>query len=143
MNTKLNVKQLAMAWLVVFVIMTIFAYVPMKLEIAPWIPAGPQAAGGDEMTRKILIYLGRLLGAGLFAFIYTKTIEGKPSIGHGIRYGFGISLLLYVPWLFSALALGDWPLSPLLIRTIIGMIEAIICGAVVAQMYKPNAPAAA
>ncbi|MBM2840180.1 MAG: hypothetical protein HW412_708 [Bacteroidetes bacterium] len=143
MNTKFNVKQWAIASLAVFVISTIFAYVPTKLEIAPWFLAQGQAAQGDEMTKRILIYLSRLIGAGLFTFIFTKTSEGKPGIGHGLRYGLGISLLIYVPGMISAIANTDWPTSTLLLRTVVGIIESVICGAAVAQLYKPDKPAAA
>ena len=143
MNATLNVKQFFLAWLAVFVIMTIFAYVPMKLEIAPWfvpLPAVPQA---DEMSKRVLIYLGRLIGSGLFTFIYTKTSEGKPAMGHGLRYGLGIGLLLYVPWMVSAFAISDWSASALLTRAIVGIIDATVCGAIVARLYKPSTPPAA
>ena len=143
MNTKLDVKQLAIATLAVFVIMTIFAYVPTKLEIAPWFLASGGTARADEMTQRILIYLSRLIAAGLFTFIFTKTSEGKPGIGHGLRFGFGLSLFLYVPWMFSGIAITDWPASALLLRTVVGIIELVICGAAVAQLYKPGKPAAA
>ena len=143
MNTKLNVKQFAIAWLAVFVVMTIGAYIPIKLELAPWFLPGTQTPGGDEMTRRILIYFGRLVASGLFTYIFTKTIEGTPSVGHGLRYGLGISLLMYVPGLFSAMALSDWPVSALVTRAVVGIVEMVICGAAIAYLYKPAKPATA
>ena len=143
MNTTLNVKQFSIAWLAVFVIMTIFAFVPMKLEIAPWFLPLAAAPQGDAMSMRILIYLGRLIGAGLFTFIYTKTSEGKPPVGHGLRYGLGIGLLLYVPWMVSAFAISDWSASALVTRTVVGVVEAIVCGLALAYIYKPAKSAAA
>ena len=143
MNKTLNVKQFAIAWLVVFVIMTIFAYVPMKLEIAPWVVPSSTVAQADEMTKRILIYLARLVASGLFAYIFTKTTEGKEGIGHGFRYGFGISMFMYVPWLISGLGISDWSATALFTRAIVGIVELVICGGAIAYLFKPAKPAAA
>lgn len=143
MNTTLNVKQFSIAWLAVFVIMTIFVFVPMKLEIAPWFVPQSSTPQGNEMSQRILIYLGRLIGAGLFAFIYTKTSEGKPALGHGLRFGLGLGLFMYVPAMVSGFAVSDWSASALVTRAIVGIIEAIICGLAVGYLYRPAKPAAA
>jgi hypothetical protein len=137
MNTKLNVKQWAIATAAVFVVSTIFAYVPKKLEIGPWMPTA-QTMVQDDMAKKLLFYLARLVAAGFFTFIFTKGFEGKPGIGEGLRYGLWMSLFLYVPWLLTGLAFGAWTASALFIRAIIGVIEALVAGAVVGQLYKPG-----
>ncbi|MBM2840182.1 MAG: hypothetical protein HW412_710 [Bacteroidetes bacterium] len=137
MNTKLNVKQWAIATAAVFVVSTIFGYVPRKLEIGPWMPSA-QTMAQDEMTMRVLFYLARLFAAGFFTFIFTKGFEGKPGIGEGLRYGLWISLFLYVPWLLTGFAFGEWTASALFIRAIIGVMEALVGGAVVAQLYKPS-----
>ncbi len=142
MDTRFNTKQAIIAWLAVFVFMTIVALIPLKLEIAPWVGAPGQASQWDEMTKRIFIYLSRLITAALLVYIYTKTSEGKSGLAHGLRYGFGISLIMYVPWMF-ALAVSDWPASAVITRTIVGIIEATIAGAIVAQIYKPPKAAAA
>lgn len=137
MNTKLNVKQWAIATAAVFVVSTIFAYVPKKLEIGPWMPTA-QTMAQDDMAKKLLFYLARLVAAGFFTFIFTKGYEGKPGIGEGLRYGLVISLFLFIPWLLTGLAFGDWTASAVFTRALVGIIEGIVAGAVVAQLYKPG-----
>jgi len=144
MNTRLNVKQFAIAWLAVFIILTIFVYVPTKLEIAPWFVVGQgEPPEAEIMTWRILTYLSRLIFAGLFTFIYTKTSEGKPGIGHGVRYGLGISLLTSLPGMFSPVLYFTWGAWTTVIQTVVGIIAGVICGAVVAKLYNPGKPVAA
>ncbi len=142
MDTRFNVKQGIIAWLAVFILMTIIALIPMKLEIAPWVGPSSQASQWDEMTKRIFIYLSRLITAGLLVYIYAKASEGKSGLAHGLRYGFGISLIMYVPWFFTFLV-SDWPVSAVLTRTIVGIIEATIAGGIIALIYKPGKPATA
>jgi hypothetical protein len=80
----------------------------------------------------------KTVAAGFFTYIFTKGFEGKPGLGEGLRYGLLISLFLYVPWFLTGLAFGDWTVSALFIRAIVGIVEALVAGAVVAQLCKPG-----
>jgi hypothetical protein len=140
MNTKLNVKQWAIASVVVFVITVVFAVIQNRLIL----PSPPSMTPDlqtmtppDDGTGRILIYLSRLIGAALFTFIFTKGYEGKPGFGEGLRYGFWIGLLLLLPgymvgWEYSGMTFGTGFLAFL-----VGMIQNLLCGVAVAQLYKP------
>ena len=143
MNTKFNVKQWAIGSLAVFIIMTLFASILAKLGVEPWAALSAPPLGGaphDPGTQRILIYLSRVFAAGLFTFVFTKGYEGKPGLGEGLRYGFWIGLLVYVPAFLFGLAVSDLPASSQINQFVKGMVEAIICGVVVGQLYKASKP---
>ncbi len=145
MNAKLNVKQWAIASFAVFVIMTIVVFVFQKLGVEPWyspVPEG-QAAGQDAMTGRIATYLSRLMLAGLFTYIFTKTTyEDKSSMGHGLRFGFGMGLLMSIPGFVSGLAYSGFSITAQTMLMVVGVIQSVVCGAAMAQLYKSGKPAA-
>lgn len=146
MNTKLDLKQWTIASLAVFVILTIFTFVLNKLGIEPWsmpIMQSQPATGPDPMTGRIVTYLSRLVLAALFTYIFTKTYREKPGMGHGLRYGFGMGLLLYVPNFIGGLVY--WELSAVSQTTfmVVGVIQFVVCGAAIAKLYNPAKAAAA
>lgn len=146
MSTKLDVKQWAVASLAVFVIMTIFTFVFSKLGIEPWampVPASQPGVGPDPTMGRIATYLSRLVMAALVTYIFTKTYREKPGIAHGLRYGLGMGLLLYVPNFIGGLVY--WDLSAMSQTTfmVVGVIQYVACGAAIAWLYNPGKPAAA
>jgi|GEM_PF-5564559 len=146
MNTKLDVKQWGIASLAVFVILTIFTFILIRLGVEPWAipaPQGENVAVPDAMTGRIVTYLSRLITAALFTFIFTKTIVEKPGMGHGIRYGLGIGLLIFVPNYIYGLVYWNLSTAAQTIFMVVGVIEFVVCGAMIAQLYKPGKPAAA
>jgi hypothetical protein len=140
MKAKLDVKQWAIASIAVFIILTIFTFTFNKLGVEPWaftVPEG-QAAEPDGMSGRIAVYLSRLLLAALFTYIYAKTIADKPDLGHGLRYGLGMGLILFVPNYFMGLAYWNMSVAAQTIYTTVNVIEIVICGAATALLYKPG-----
>jgi len=138
MNTKLNVKQWALATLAVFVIMTIFAFILNRLGVELWqMPVTP-AFQPDVMTGRIAVYLSRLIAGGLFTFIFTKAVTDKPGMGHGLRYGLGMGLILFVPNFVTGLVYWELSTAAQTIFMVVGVIQSVVCGATVAQLYKPG-----
>ena len=138
MNTKLNVKQWALASLAVFVIMTIFAFIMNKLGVElSQMPITP-AFQPDVMTGRIAVYLSRLIAAGLFTFIFTKAPSDEPGMGHGLRYGLGMGLILFVPNFVTGLVYWEPSTIAQIIFMVVGVIQSVVCGAAVAQLYKPG-----
>jgi len=83
----------------------------------------------------------------LFVYIFIKGYEGK-GILEGVRYGLWMGLLIYVPMAFGTYSIMPIPCSLALSWLVLGTIEVIILGIVVAWLYKPaeaaeSAPAAA
>lgn len=135
MDTKLNMKQWSLATLAVFAIITAFTFVMMRLEVTPWVTSAlkPEVTWND----RIGTYLSRLILAALFTYIFTKTtFEDKSNLGHGLRYGFGMGLLMFVPNFVSDSLHTDLPASAQATYMIVGVIQSIVCGAAMAYLYK-------
>ena len=146
MNTKLNVRQWALASLVVFIIITAFTYLMIRLGVEPWVmpsPQGQDVAQPDAMSARIATYLSRLILSGLFTYIFSKTsYEGKSVIGHGVRYGLGMGLLMFVPNFVSRLVYSDLSTAAQATYMVVGVIQSVVCGAAMAQVYKAGKPKA-
>ncbi len=147
MNTKLDVKQWAIASLAVFVIMTIFVFVLGRLGVAPWawpVPPSQPAAGPDPTTGPdCCISLEAHIGGSLLHSSLRKPIRDNPGIGHGLRYGFGMGLLIFVPSFITGLVYWEVSAVAQITFMVVGVIQFVICGAAMAQLYKPGKPAAA
>jgi hypothetical protein len=90
------------------------------------------------MTARIAVYLSRLIAAGLFTYIFTKAPSDKPGMGHGLRYGLGMGLLLFVPNFLTGLVYWEPSTAAQTIFMVSGVIQSVLCGATVAQLYKPG-----
>ncbi len=137
MDAQFNMKQWGLATLAVFVIITAVTFVMMRLAVQPWVMPVLQ----DEITMKDRIgtYLSRLILAGLFTYIFTKTTYAdKSSMGHGLRYGFGMGLLMFVPNFIAGVAHSDLSTSAQAVYMVTGLIQSVACGAAMAQLYKPG-----
>jgi hypothetical protein len=83
--------------------------------------------------------------AYFFTWIWSKGYESKGFM-EGIRYGLAVSLMMVVPWAYGSYAyLKDFPYSLALMWFIIGTLENIVCGVLLAWIYgmKPKQEAAA
>ena len=126
---------------VVFVALAILDYVIHSVLLR-----GDYAATGLVRTDVSVpvILLGELLFAVLFTWIYTKGYEpAKPGLGQGVRYGIAIGLLYWGAG--TLIHLGVIPVGAgLALKWIVfGVVEMAILGAIVGQLYRPAASAAA
>lgn len=142
MNTKFNLKQWSIASVAVFIIYSLVGFLLRKLGVEPWVTGTVPSLGDAQqyswtMSQGVLVYLARIFGAGLFTYVFTKGYEGKPGLGEGLRYGLWIGLLVYVPAGLYGFASSIFPVSSQVYQIVRGIVEAIICGGVVAQLYKP------
>ena len=141
-NTKLNIKQWALASLVVFVILTAFTFCMIRLRVQPWVMPllqGQVETGSDVLSARIATYLSRLILSGLFTYIFTKTkYKDQSGIGHGLRFGFGMGLLMYIPNFISLLVYSNLPIVAQVTLMLVGVIQSIVCGAAMAYFYKPG-----
>jgi hypothetical protein len=146
MSSTLNIKQWAVAAVVVFVVMSALEYILHGIILAP-IYAFPVKAGlmrpPEEMSGYFKwVYLGYAFFAILFSYVYTRGHEGKPGIGEGIRYGFSLGLLLNLPAVCLMHAVSAWPRQVLIGWFFGGIIECLILGVIVSLIYKGQPKAA-
>lgn len=143
MGSKIDSKKFALAVLAVFVVVSIIEYI-LHTFILGSIYARPEYQvglfwpTGDYSATKWL-YLGYLLFAGLFTFVYTRGYEAKPALSQGLRYGVYIGLLLYVPSMFIQHGLLLVPKIVILSWGVAGFVECIVSGILVARIHRPPA----
>ena len=90
----------------------------------------------DMISKIWIMYLGSLILAFLFTYIFIKGYENK-GLAEGVRYGLTIGLFANIPYAFYSYALYPLPFSLCLQWFIYGMIGFIIYGLIVFVFYKP------
>lgn len=85
--------------------------------------------------------LGQFLFAALFAYIYTRGAEKKPWPAQGIRYGIIMTLFTVIPYSISEYVVFVIPYALAIKWVVLGAIQLIILGLVVAATLKDAAPA--
>lgn len=139
MNTKLNLKQWALATLAVFVIVTIITFIMMRIAIEPWVMSDPSVQREVTTYDRIATYLSRLVFAMLFTYIFTKTTyEDKSNLAHGLRFGFGMGLLMFLPNFISQTVHLNLTVTAQATYMVVGVIQSVICGAAMSFIYKPS-----
>ena len=132
----MNTKRFILATLAVFVVSVILdnlihlvilkgAYEPLVSIFRP-----------DMNSLIWLIYVGSLVFAFLFVYIFIKGHEDK-GIMEGIRYGLIIGLFFLIPTSIGQYATYPLPFSLVIQWFIYGLIEFIIFGIIAAVIYKP------
>jgi len=89
-----------------------------------------------------IMFLSSAVLVFLFCFIFTKGYEGK-GIMEGVRYGVLIALLAAVPQAVDAYVIYPIPFTLTIKWAAIGLAHYTLLGAVLAAIYKPDAPKAA
>jgi len=134
----MNVKRFVIASIAVFVVLLILDFIfhaglmtPVYEEIKE--VTRPEA----EMMRLMPIgYIFTLLWAFLFCYIFIRGRQGKGLI-EGVRYG------VIMTFFYSlVVAIGWWTMFPIPFKLVIywfliGLVEMVILGIVVALIYKP------
>jgi len=144
MHSKLNLNRWLIASVVVFVVLSILEFIMGRVVLGPWVaqlfPTVPQAE--DMMMMRLWMYLGRAIFSVMFVFVFTRGYEGKPGMGEGLRYGLWIGLLIYIPQFFTNLVTTTRPADFLAIRALGSLVEVVLCGVLIAMIYKGEKPAA-
>ena len=137
MNTKLDVKQWAIASVAVFVVLSILAFLSIRLEesIFTGLVLRPETTQDTTMLR-VWNYLGRLIFSLVFVLVYTKGIGGKSALVEGLRYGFWMGLLMPLSGFFASLVGTTWPTSFLVTNGLVGLVTFVIAGITAGLLYK-------
>ncbi len=89
----------------------------------------------DMMSKMWIYHVGSIILAFLFTYIFIKGYENK-GLAEGVRYGIVIGLFMGIPYAFYSYAMYPLPLSLCLAWFVYVMVEFIICGIIVAAIYK-------
>ncbi|MCP4665063.1 MAG: hypothetical protein GY849_01750 [Deltaproteobacteria bacterium] len=136
----MNIKRLVIAVIVVFLVFQILDFLIHWIILAPAYGDLADVWRQDMMSKMWMMYISSLILSLLFVYIFIKGYEGR-GIGEGIRYGIIIGLLLNFVGALNQYVVYPIPFSLALQWFIYGMIEFIVCGVVVALIYKPKTDA--
>lgn len=138
----MNTKKYLLSALAVFLWLTIFGMIYHgKILESTYVETMQFWRPEAEMMKLMpLIYLGHLLFALFFCYLYTKGVEvGKSPIGQGLRYGLFIGLLLHLPMTVAHYAYLPYPTKLFAAWFMGGMIETIVAGLLVGKIYQKAA----
>ncbi|UCE17728.1 MAG: hypothetical protein JSV84_12705 [Gemmatimonadota bacterium] len=134
----MNVKRFVIAGIAVFVAMMILDFIFHMGLMGPVYEEIQEVTRSDSEMMKVMPigYIFTLLWAFLFCYIFIRGREGKGLI-EGVR--FGILMALFYSLITS---IWQWTVYPIPFKFVIywfliGLIEMVILGILVAVIYKP------
>jgi len=85
-----------------------------------------------------IIYVAGLFFVFFFCLIFVKGMEGK-GLMEGVRFGFYVGMMVSVPMAYVTYATQPIPYTMALQWFIYGLIECVVIGAAMAQLYQTKA----
>lgn len=138
-------KKFWIAFIVIFIAMSILSFIIHGLILAPTYQSDEMKNiwRTDMQAKMWIYYIVYLFISFFFVLIFSKGYTGKGII-EGVRYGIYIGFLMSVPMAYSTYAMIPIPYSVAVQWFIYGMIQYIILGIIVAAIYgKTTAQSAA
>lgn len=135
----MNKKRWFVAGVVVFVIFFLLEYLYNTVCLKDIYAATAQFWRPLAEITKLAPYqwIGYLVGAFLFCYIYTKGYEAKPSrLGEGLRYGLIIGLFVTIPMALTCYVTMPLPVKLPFCWFLTGMVEYLAAGAAVGLIYR-------
>ena len=135
----MNTKRLLWATIAVLIVIGVVGYVVhhvllsdiYKQTASVWRPEA------DMKQMLATMWIGHLIYALMFVFIYTRGIEKrKNKIEQGVRYGIYVTLLVCVPGSIMWYVILPIPGMLAVYWSLAGLVESVIAGMAVASIYK-------
>jgi hypothetical protein len=131
----MKLKKLATASIAVFIALEIMDFVVHNIILMPSYLATSGIWRQDMGSRMWIMVLSALFTSILFVYIFAKGYENK-GIMEGARFGLLIGLFMTIMGSFGTYSFLPIPFSLAVKWFVFGMIEYIICGIVVALVYR-------
>lgn len=134
----MNTKRFIITCLVVWIAMIILDWVIHGLILAGSYRETAQLWRPEsEMISKMwIMYLGQLLFAIFFVFVFTKGYENRGLL-EGLRYGIYVFFIALFPGALAQYSTMPLAFSMTLSWIVLGFIEFLILGLLAAVLYKP------
>lgn len=133
----MNVKKFIIAVFGVFIVFQVLNFIIHGPILGSVYESMAGVWREDMMSKMWIMYVTSFIMSILFVYIFIKGYEGK-GIAEGIRFGLIIGLLMNVVGMFNQYAVYPISLSLTIQWFIYGTLQIIICGIVVALLYKPE-----
>jgi len=127
-------KKLWLGFIAVFVTAEILNYVIMDLILGPSFGSLKSLWREDMMSKMWIYHVITLVGAFFFTYIFSKGYEGK-GIMEGVRYGLYIGIWMSIGAAYGTYAMIAIPYYLTLEWFLLGVLDYIIMGIVVALVY--------
>jgi hypothetical protein len=127
-------KKLWLGFVAVFVTAEILNYVIMDLILGPSFGSLKSLWREDMMSKMWIYHVIMLVGAFFFTYIFSKGYEGK-GIMEGVRYGLYIGIWMSIGAAYGTYAMIAIPYYLTLEWFLLGVLDYIIMGIVVALVY--------
>lgn len=133
----MNVKRFIWASIAVFIAFEVVDVIVHTVILGSTYESLSAVWRPDMISLYWIFLVGALIMAFLFVYIFIKGYENK-GIMEGVRYGIIIGLFASIPYGFYSYVTYPLPFSLCLQWFIYSLIEFIICGVIVAAIYKPG-----
>jgi hypothetical protein len=127
-------KKLWLGFIAVFVTAEILNFVIMGLILGPSFDSLKSLWREDMMSKMWIYHVIMLVGAFFFTYIFSKGYEGK-GIMEGVRYGLYIGIWMSIGAAYGTYAMIAIPYYLTLEWFLLGVLDYIIMGIVVALVY--------
>ncbi|TAL37064.1 MAG: hypothetical protein EPN93_06460 [Spirochaetes bacterium] len=132
----MNVKKYLFASAAVFVAFQVLDFIFHGLIMSDIYKGLSGLWRPDMMSYMWIFYLGGVVLALTFTYIFVKGYEGK-GIMEGVRFGIVAGLFMYVVGMFGQYAMYPIPFSLALYWFLYGMVQFVIGGIIASLIYKP------
>lgn len=132
----MNWKKLSISLIVVFIVHEILNFIIHVLILGATYQAMAGTWRPDMEQWMWVMYIGDLIFAFFFVFIFAKGYEGKGII-EGVRFGLLISGLVIVPGMLAQFSAYNVTFALTVYWIVFGIFQLIIDGIVASLIYKP------
>ncbi len=132
----MNVKRYVITSIVVWIVIMVFNFFFHGIILDGLYQKYASVFRTDMQSKMWLIYVGNIIFAFAFVFVFTKGYENK-GIAEGFRYGLYLVWLIWLPAMFAEYAMYALPFKLVFYWFLGGLVEYIILGIVTAALYKP------
>ena len=138
---RIDLKRWVMAAIGAFGVIFVGDYVIHNLWLGGFYRAHASWWRAPQEMQALMgvLILSELTLAALLALVYAKGYEsGRGAAGQGLRFGFLMGVLLYVPGVLMKHFVYPYPALLLLNWMLGGLIEITVAGTVIGFLYKPE-----
>lgn len=128
-------KKLLIGFVLVYVVYAALDVLVSTVILAPTYASVSHLFRPEEEMKMWVIFVSYIFFAFFFTFIFSKGYEGK-GILEGVRYGFYVALMMALPYNYMLYAVMPVPYSMAFQGFLFGTIELIICGVVLALVFR-------
>jgi len=130
-------KKIWIGFIVVYILTQVCDYLIHGVVLRPiydWLMQSAPGLYRPEGMKLYIFFITSIFFSFFFVYIFSKGYEGKGII-EGARYGFYIALMMLLPAAYAEYAMHPIPYSFGLKWFLLGTVEYVIAGAVLAMLF--------